>query len=97
MLTPCITSSLALPFNGVETACVRALEGWLAVLRSELATVGGSIVHIKVGNVDPAAPGSTTGPAARATLARLRQQQLRLESREMAEWSDAAREAYAQR
>lgn len=52
MLTPSIISSLRLPFHGVESTIVGALEGFLASLRAELATLGIEVVQFHLGTFD---------------------------------------------
>lgn len=88
VVTPTIASSLALPFNGVETAVVAGLDGWVGSLRSEIdmAAPGTSVVQIKVGNMDVGAL-NESGSRMDASAG---------EGQVMA-WEPAAREAYAQR
>ncbi|USP76965.1 duf1776 family protein [Curvularia clavata] len=52
MLTPSIIASLRPPFHSVETTIVRALEGFLEVLRAELGTLGIEVVQFHVGTFD---------------------------------------------
>lgn len=52
VMTPSIVSSLQPPFHGVESAIVGAIDGFTASLRGELATLGVSVCHLKLGNFD---------------------------------------------
>lgn len=52
MLTPSIIPSLRLPFHSVETAVVKALEGFLASLRAELGTLGIDVLQFHLGTFD---------------------------------------------
>lgn len=50
ILTPTITSSLQLPFHGVESATVLALEGFTSTLGLELGRLGVGVSNIRLGN-----------------------------------------------
>lgn len=47
--TPTVAPSLKLPFHGVETTIVSAIEGFGATLKGELATQGVRVITLKLG------------------------------------------------
>lgn len=57
MLTPGIVPALRPAFHGVESTVVGALEGFTASLRSELATLGINVCHLKMGTFDTSSLG----------------------------------------
>lgn len=50
VLTPTITSSLRLPFNGLETTSIAALDAFTGTLSAEMQPLGVSVCQIKIGN-----------------------------------------------
>jgi len=97
VLTPSITSSLALPFNALETTTVNALDGFINTLRAEIDTLGNAvqISQIKLGNLDLARVPSSSTNTQQVALSGHRTL-LNPGSGEVMTWSPAVRAAYAQ-
>jgi len=96
ILTPSITSSLALPFSALETATVHALDGFVDTLRAEMDTLGSGpqISQIKLGNLDLARVPHSSGTQQVALPGH--RTLLNPGSDEVSSWSAQVRAAYAQ-
>lgn len=96
VLTPSITSSLALPFNAIETSTLNAMDGFVASLRSEMDTLGGAvkIAHVKLGNLDLGHVPHSAAEMQQVALSGSRTL-LNPGSGEVMGWSSSVREAYA--
>jgi len=95
VLTPTIASSLVLPFNGLETTLVRAMDGFVQSLRTEMDMVAKvAVVQLKLGNVD--VQGRDAGAQAQTSAANTNISLTAAagEGQVMA-WQPATREAYA--
>lgn len=52
LLTPNIIPSLALPFHGIESSVLAALEAYIKTLRAELSPSNLHVLHFKLGTFD---------------------------------------------
>jgi len=98
ILTPSITSSLALPFSAIETATVHALDGFVDTLRAEMDTLGNGgvkISQLKLGNLDLARVVPHSSGTQQVALAGHRTL-LNPGSDEVSSWEPKVRAAYAQ-
>jgi Fungal family of unknown function (DUF1776) len=85
MLTPAIIPALSPPFHAPESTIVAALTAFTSSLTSELATIGISVVHFKLGAFDYGAAGGR----------HLQQSPSSATRADVLAWSAAARAAYA--
>ncbi|KAI9753699.1 MAG: hypothetical protein M1815_006032 [Lichina confinis] len=88
LLAPSIIPSLSLPFHGIESSVVSALESYGETLRAELAPTGVQVTHFKLGTFDrssiPGNGGRNHTQAAYSNVTRA----------DVLTWSSSARTAY---
>ncbi|KAI9770285.1 MAG: hypothetical protein M1840_003444 [Geoglossum simile] len=86
MLTPAIIPALSPPFHAPESTIVAALTAFTSSLASELATMGNSVIHFKLGAFDCGAVGGRH---------HLQHSPINATRADILTWPAAARAAYA--